>query len=212
MDFDLQALRGQDRYKLLTALVIPRPIAWISTWGENGIANCAPFSFFNLVSDDPPLCAIGINARHDGQIKDTVRNIRHGREFVLNLVDEALARPMRVTGHEFAGDVSEFAMAGLTPVSATKVRQPRIAEAAASLECVVNRLIAINERQELVIGEVVHLHVKEGVVDPATLRVSEENYRPIGRLYGNRYCTTRDRFDLPADLPPLPASAPKGDA
>lgn len=209
MDFALQDLRRAERYKLLTGLVIPRPIAWISTWSENGVANCAPFSFFNLVSEDPPLCAIGINARSDGKLKDTLCNIRRTGEFVLNLVDEAMARPMRVTGHEVPGDVSEFDLAGLTPVAATRVGHPRIAQAAASLECVVNRLVAINAGQELVIGEIVHLHARDGIIDPATLRISEDRYLPIGRLFGNRYCTTRDRFDLPADLPAAKAAGPQ---
>lgn len=200
-------MRRADRYKVLTALVIPRPIAWISSWNENGVANCAPFSFFNLVSAEPPLCAIGINARSDGQTKDTLCNIRRTGEFVLNLVDEAMAKPMRITGHEVPGEVSEFTLAGLTPQPATRVSQPRIAEAAASLECVVNRLVAINSEQELVIGEIIHLHSREGIIDPASLRVSDAAYLPIGRLYGNRYCTTRDRFDL---APELPAAPPVG--
>ena len=204
MECDLKDLRRAERYKLLTGLVIPRPIAWISTWSDNGIANCAPFSFFNLVSEDPPLCAIGINTRADGHLKDTLRNIRRTGEFVLNLVDEAMAKPMRVTGHEFPGEVSEFDQAGLTPVAATRVASPRIAQAAASLECVVNRLVGINSSQEIVIGEIVHLHARDGMIDPATLRIDEDSYWPIGRLFGNRYCTTRDRFDLPpvAGLPP----------
>jgi len=195
-------LRRSDRYKLLTGLVIPRPIAWISTWSEEGIANCAPFSLFNLVSEDPPLCAIGINARSDGLLKDTLRNIRRTRELVLNLVDEAMAAPMRITGHEFAHDVSEFELAGLTTVPATRVAHPRISQAAASLECVVDPLVSINAAQEIVIGEIIHLHTRDGIIDPATLRIAEGLYQPIGRLYGNRYCTTRDHFDLPAELLP----------
>jgi flavin reductase (DIM6/NTAB) family NADH-FMN oxidoreductase RutF len=201
MEFTLGSLRRQDRYKLLTALVIPRPIAWISTWSENGVANCAPFSFFNLVSSEPPLCAIGINTRTDGTLKDTLRNIRRTSEFVLNLVDEPTALRMRITGHEFPGDVSEFEQADLTPAAASKVAHPRVAEAAVSLECVVNRLIEINDEQEIVLAEIVHLHAREGIVEPRTLRVSEESYRPIARLFGNRYCTTRDRFNLPGDMP-----------
>ena len=201
MEFELKDLLHPDRYKLLTGLVIPRPIAWISTWSENSVANCAPYSFFNLVSVDPPLCAIGINTRSDGQLKDTLRNIRRTGEFVLNLVDEQMAKPMRISGHEFSSDVSEFEMAGLTPVAASRVKHPRIAQAAASFECVVNRLVAVSGTQEIVIGEIVHLHTRDGIVDPATLRISEDRYQPIGRLYGNRYCTTRERFDLPAELP-----------
>ncbi|MEY2619439.1 MAG: hypothetical protein RL522_2441 [Pseudomonadota bacterium] len=196
MDLPLGTLDTDTRYKILAGLVVPRPIAWISTYSEDGTANCAPFSFFNLVSADPPLCAIGINRRSDGQLKDSIRNIQRTGEFVLNLVDEAMARPMRITGAEVPTDVSEFTQAGLDPVPATKVGHPRIAQAAASLECVVERVIEINQNQHIVIGEVVHLHARDGLIDPRTLRISEDHYHPIGRLHGNRYCTTRDRFDL----------------
>lgn len=201
MDFALNTLRPADRYKLLIGLVIPRPIAWISTWSESGVANCAPFSFFNLVSESPPLCAIGINTRSDGRLKHTLGNIRRTGEFVLNLVDEAMAGAMRVTAHEFPEEVSEFEQAGLTPIAASQVQHPRIEQAAASFECVVDRLISINSKQEIVIGEIVHVHARDGIIDPTTLRISEKHYLPIGRLFGTRYCTTRDRFDLSGDLP-----------
>lgn len=196
MNVSLTDLPHDVTYKLLAGLVIPRPIAWISSWSDNGVANCAPFSFFNLVSADPPMCAIGINARSTGKIKDTVLNIRRSGEFVLNLVDEANAKAMRITGDDTPREVSEFERSGLTPVPSAKVAQPRILEAAASLECVVDRLIAIHERQEIVLAKIVHLHTREGIVDEATMRISEQAYWPIGRLYGNKYCTTRDRFEL----------------
>jgi flavin reductase (DIM6/NTAB) family NADH-FMN oxidoreductase RutF len=196
MEFAIGDLKTDDRYKVLSALVVPRPIAWISTWSEDGTANCAPFSFFNLVSSDLILCAIGINRRSDGQLKDTLRNIQRTSEFVLNLVDEPMARAMRITGHEFPPDVSEFEKAALTPTSAARVSHPRIVQAAASLECVVERVLEINERQHIVIAEVVYLHARDGIIDPRTLRISEDHYHPIGRLAGSRYCTTRDRFDL----------------
>ena len=202
MDINLTDLPGADCYKLLSALIIPRPIAWVSTLGESGVANCAPFSFFNLVSGDPPLCIIGINARADGSLKDTLLNIRRTKEFVLNLVDEDLAKAMRVTGNEFPDHVSEFEQAGLTPAPSVRVRHPRIAQAPASLECVVNRLIPIHAGQELILADIVHLHAREGIIDPATLRTSLAEYRPIGRLFASHYCTTRERFDLPGEVPP----------
>ena len=196
MNVSLTDLSHDTAYKLLAGLVIPRPIAWISSWSDDGIANCAPFSFFNLVSADPPMCAIGINARASGKIKDTVVNIRRSGEFVLNLVDEQNAKAMRITGDDTPRDISEFQRAGLTPVPSVKVGQPRIQEAAASFECVVHQLIAINERQELVLGRIVHLHTRDGIVDEKTMRISEQAYSPVGRLYGNQYCTTKDRFEL----------------
>jgi len=201
MDLKLADLPALERYKLLIGLVIPRPIAWISTWSENGVANCAPFSFFNVFSEDPPLCVIGINPRRDGAMKHSLKNIRRTQEFVVNLVDEATANAMHVSSFEFPEDVSEFEKAGLTTAPAKMVKHPRIAEAAASLECRVERILEISGTRELVLGEILLVHAREGIIDPNTKRISEQHYRPIGRLFADRYCTTRQRFDLPGELP-----------
>ena len=165
------------------------------------MANCAPFSFFNVFSEDPPLCVIGINPRSDGAMKHSLKNIRRTREFVVNLVDEATANAMHISSHEFGEEESEFQKAGLTEAPATLVQHPRIAQAAASLECRVERLIEVSGTRELVIGEMLVVHARDGIIDPANKRISEELYRPIGRLFANRYCTTRQRFDLPGKLP-----------
>jgi flavin reductase (DIM6/NTAB) family NADH-FMN oxidoreductase RutF len=201
MDLRLADLPPLERYKLLIGLVIPRPIAWISTWSENGVANCAPFSFFNVFSEDPPLCVIGINPRSDGQIKHSLKNIRRTKEFVVNLVDEDTANAMHLSSKEFPEDVSEFSETGLTPVPALTVKHPRIAQAAACLECKLDRLIVISGTRELVLGEIQLVHARDGIIDPQTKRISEKNYRPIGRLFADRYCTTRERFNLPGKLP-----------
>lgn len=201
MDLKLAELPALERYKLLIGLVIPRPIAWISTRSANGVANCAPFSFFNVFSEDPPLCVLGMNWRSDGEMKHSLKNIRRTGEFVVNLVDEATANAMHVTSYEFAEDESEFEKTGLTEAPAALVQHPRIAEAAACLECRVFRLIEISETRTLVLGEILLVHAREGIIDPKTKRISEAHYRPIGRLFANRYCTTRQRFDLPGELP-----------
>lgn len=201
MDLELARLPALERYKLLIGLVIPRPIAWISTWSENGVANCAPFSFFNVFSEEPPLCVIGINPRRDGAMKHSLKNIRRTRQFVVNLVDEATANAMHVSSFEFPEDVSEFEKAGLTTAPAKMVKHPRIAEAAACLECSVERILEISGTRELVLGEILMVHARDGIIDPQTKRISEQHYRPIGRLFADRYCTTRQRFDLPGELP-----------
>jgi flavin reductase (DIM6/NTAB) family NADH-FMN oxidoreductase RutF len=203
MELDLASLPRLERYKLLIGLVIPRPIGWVSTWNENGIANCAPFSFFNCISEDPPLCILSFNRRADGAMKHTLKNIHRTGEYVVNLVDESTANAMHVSSYEFPETESEFAKTGVTPVPGVKVKHPRIAEAAASFECRVERRIEFGPERELVIGEILHLHAREGIVDPVTKRVSEEHYRPVGRLFANRYCTTRQRFNLPGELPPV---------
>jgi flavin reductase (DIM6/NTAB) family NADH-FMN oxidoreductase RutF len=201
MDLELAKLPLLERYKLLIGLVIPRPIGWVSTWSENGVANCAPFSFFNAISEDPPLCILSFNRRSDGAMKHTLKNIRRTGEYVVNLADESTANAMHASSFELPEAESEFTANGLTPVPAVKVKHPRIAEAAASLECRVERRIEFGPERELVIGEILLVHAREGIIDPQTKRISEENYRPIGRLFGNRYCTTRQRFNLPGDLP-----------
>jgi flavin reductase (DIM6/NTAB) family NADH-FMN oxidoreductase RutF len=188
------------RYKLFIGLVYPRPIALVSTINANGVLNAAPFSFFNVVSDDPPLVMLSINRRSDGTMKDTVKNIRRTGEFVVNLVDESIANGMVAAGQELPETESEFSAARFTPATAVVVTPPRIAEAPASLECRLYQRIEFGSGREIILGEVVHVHVRDGLLDPATWRVSEE-YCPIGRLYGDRYCTTRQRFDLPGPLP-----------
>jgi flavin reductase (DIM6/NTAB) family NADH-FMN oxidoreductase RutF len=206
MDLELAQLPALERYKLLIGLVIPRPIAWVSTWSENGVANCAPFSFFNVISEDPPLCIISFNWRSDGTIKHTLKNIRRTGEFVVNLADESTAKVMHLTGTEIPEAESEFAKFGLTPVPAKAVKHPRIAEAAASFECRLERRINFGPEREMVVGEILVVHARDGIIDPVTKRISEELYRPIGRLFANRYCTTGERFDLSGALPPGEAS------
>jgi flavin reductase (DIM6/NTAB) family NADH-FMN oxidoreductase RutF len=201
MDLRLAELPPLERYKLLIGLVIPRPIAWVSTSNENGVANCAPFSFFNVFSEEPPLCLVSFNRRSDGQMKHTLKNIRRTGEFVVNLADESTAEAMHVSSYEIPEEESEFEKAGLTPVPALLVRHPRIAEAAASLECKVERRIEFGAEREVVIGEILLVHAREGIIDPATKRVSEAHYKPVGRLFASRYCTTRERFNLPGPLP-----------
>ncbi len=204
MDLELARLPALERYKLLIGLVVPRPIAWVSTWSENGVANCAPFSFFNVISEEPPLCILSFNRRSDGAMKHTLKNIRRTGEFVVNLVEEGTAEAMHASSAELPESESEFAKSGLTPVPAKTVKHPRIGEAAAALECKVERRIEFGPERELVVGEILLIHAREGVIDPKTKRISEALYRPIGRLYASRYCTTRQRFDLPGGLPELP--------
>ena len=202
MDLELAQLPPLERYKLLIGLVIPRPVAWISTYSENGVANCAPFSFFNVISEDPPLCIISFNWRSDGTIKHSLKNIRRTSEFVVNLADEGTAKAMHLTGTEIPEAESEFAKYGLTPVPAKLVKHPRIAEAAASFECRLERRINFGPEREMVVGEILIVHARDGIIDPSTKRISEDLYRPVGRLFADRYCTTRERFNLPGTPPP----------
>jgi len=201
MDLALADLTALERYKLLVGLVFPRPIAWISTVNEAGVNNCAPYSFFNVFSEDPPLLMVSFGPRQDGAEKHSLKNIRRTGEFVVNLVEEATANAMHASSAEIPEDESEFELAGLTPLPAQLVSHPRIAEASVCFECRVYRHIEISPARVFVIGEILLVHAREGVIDPRTMRVSEAAYRPVGRLFASRYCTTRQRFNLPGELP-----------
>ena len=190
-------LTPAQRYKLLTAFIIPRPIAWVTTIGPTGVVNAAPFSFFNVFAEDPPVVMIGFNRRPDGGLKDTVRNIEASGEWVVNIADEPLAEAMHRTSGLFPADVSEAEAEGLALEKSIVVAPPRIRDAPFSLECKTMQTIEIGTERRLVIGEGLHLHMRDDLIDTATWRVRDEKYFPIGRLFGDRYVRTRDRLNFP---------------
>jgi flavin reductase (DIM6/NTAB) family NADH-FMN oxidoreductase RutF len=194
MELELAALDVHSRYKLLVALVVPRPIAFVSTRGRNGVDNAAPFSFFNLVGDDPPVVVVSIDRRGDGTVKDSARNILDTGELVVNMVDEALLGRMHHASEEFAQGESEFDACGLGRAPCKVVAAPRIAESPASLECRLHTHIPFAKR-DLLVAESVWLHLRDGLVDGDTLRV-DPAYAPIGRLYANLYARSTDRMAL----------------
>ncbi len=182
-------------YKILCSLVIPRPIALVSSLGPGGAVNAAPFSFFNVFSEAPPLIVLGLQHKADHGPKDTTRNIAAHGEFVVNMVDEALADAMNLCATDFPAEISEVASAGLTTAPSTTIRTPRIAEAPAALECVRELSLAFGPQRELLIGKVTHVHVREDVMDEG-FNVDIARYQPVGRLFGNSYSRQRDVFSL----------------
>ena len=183
-----------DNYKLLTNLVVPRPIAWVTSLSAAGVVNLAPFSFFNAVGADPLYLVVSIGRRDDGTPKDTVRNIETGQGFVVNLVTEELLGAMNVSAVEFPPDRSELEASGLDVAPSARVQAPRLAAAQVSLECKLDRTIALGTNT-LVIGEVVMFHVADRLVDD---RLRIHGFEPLGRLGSpSVYCRTTDRFDLP---------------
>jgi flavin reductase (DIM6/NTAB) family NADH-FMN oxidoreductase RutF len=194
--FDFTATPRGDRYKLLTGLVVPRPIALVTTVSREGVVNTAPYSFFNVFSEDPPTVVIGIDSRDDGSMKDSSRNARETGTFAVNLVDEALALSMNDCAVDFPPDVSETGTLGLPLQDGIHVPVPHLAAAPAVLECRKMMMINIGLRRELLIGEVVGVLMRPGIVDPATLRVDFNVYKPVGRLVGSLYARQHDRFAL----------------
>lgn len=188
----MNAIDSLEVYRLLTGVIIPRPIAWISTLGEGGVINIAPFSYFNIMGADPPIVAIGIGNRRDGSPKDTAANILRNDDFVINLVDEAVAPAMNITAIDFPLGTSELTEANLTAEPSRQVSTPRVAEARIHLECRLEKALEIGANR-IILGRVLHVHVR----DVDTL----ENWNPIGRLNGGGWYTrTTERFDMPRIL------------
>jgi len=195
--FDFSALSPRDRYKLLIGTVIPRPIAFVTTIDEKGRVNAAPFSFFNVLSADPAILAIGVENHADMRFKDTGHNIRMTEEFTVNIVDDALVDGMNVCAVPFSPEVDELAAAGLTAVPGTHVGCPRIGEAPASLECRRYMTLEVGKSREIILGLVLGCFVREGAVNPLTKHVDQRKMDAIGRLGGHGYSRIRDQFDLP---------------
>lgn len=195
--FSFRDLTERQRYKLLIGTVVPRPIALVTTVDPDGRVNAAPYSFFNCLSADPAIVALGVENRGDMNFKDTARNVRMTEEFTVNIVSTAIVEAMNVCAVPFAPGIDELAAAGLTPVPGTHVRCPWIAEAPAALECRRYITFAVGRSREIIMGEVVAMHLRESIVDPEKFYVDAEGLDAVGRMGGHGYCTTRDRFDLP---------------
>ena len=196
MELDLEGEHATRSYAVLVSLVVPRPIAWVTTINAEGHINAAPFSFFNVLGSKPPIVGICPGDREDGMPKDTARNIRLTHEFVVNLVDEDVAEPMNCTAASVPYGTNELERAGLTTRDSSVVRPPRIAESPASLECKEWGTLQIGDNR-LIIGLVRRIHVRDELIDPQTLRIRSELLYSIGRLAAPHwYCRTRDRFEM----------------
>jgi len=194
MQIDPATHSHADNYKLMTNLVVPRPIAWVSTISQAGLINLAPFSFFNAVASDPPYVVVSIGRRDNGTAKDTATNIAENGEFVVNLVSESLLMAMNISAADFPPDRSELEAVGLVAEPSVRIGPPRVAAAQASLECKLLRSIALGTNT-LFIGEVVMFHVADALVGP---HLHLDGFAPIGRMGSpSVYCRTVDRFEVP---------------
>jgi flavin reductase (DIM6/NTAB) family NADH-FMN oxidoreductase RutF len=181
--------QGREFYFMMTALVIPRPIGWVSTISAAGVSNVAPYSYFNMMGNDPPYVAFASTG-----VKDSLRNLREVPQFVANIVTMHVLEQMNFTSADFPRDESEFGWAGLTPVPSARVKPFRVAEARAHIECEVREIIT-DHNTNIVLGRIVHTHVdksvwKEGRVDPRLLD-------PVCRLSGAAYAQLGDIVTVP---------------
>jgi flavin reductase (DIM6/NTAB) family NADH-FMN oxidoreductase RutF len=180
MDYVPDDLTQRERYKVLTGFVLPRPIAWVTSVSESGIVNAAPFSFFNVFCEDPPLCVFAINNRPNGEPKDTLVNIRRSGEFVVNLADEPLARAMHETSGDFPPEIGEPNHLGLKLAPSRKVAVPRLADTPWAMECKTWKMIDVNGDRQLIMGEGVSFYIRDELWDTETMRVRMERYHPVG--------------------------------
>ncbi|WP_404477178.1 flavin reductase family protein [Novosphingobium sp. BL-52-GroH] len=193
VDFD--AIGAYQRYKLMASLIVPRPIALVTTINAQGVVNAAPFSMFAMLGEDPPLVMISINRLKDDALKDTAANILESREFVVHMADEAIAAQMHDCGTTLPPDRSELDLVGFHAVPSTSVCPPRIAEAPVAFECRLWEKIETDSRF-IFLGRILHLHAREGLIDTELWRVNLQDYFPVGRFGASFYTRTRDRFAL----------------
>ncbi|EJL49050.1 conserved protein of DIM6/NTAB family [Rhizobium sp. CF122] len=196
VSFDFEMLTERERYKLMIGTIIPRPIALVTTVDEHGRINAAPFSFFNCLSADPPILALGVENNPDMSFKDTGHNIRMTEVFTVNIVSFAIAEAMHVCGSKYPRGVDELKEAGLTAMPGQKVASPWIAEAPAAFECRRHVTLELGKSRQIIMGEIVYAHYRDGVVDPDRLRVDPAEIDAIARLGGDTCSTIRDRFEM----------------
>ena len=197
MQITLADLSPSQRYHITSSLVVPRPIAWITTLNEDGSVNAAPFSYFQLMGENPPLCVLGIGRRSDGSPKDTLGNIRRAREFVINLVTEENAGLMNLCATDFPCGMSEVTTLKLATEPSSVVKPPRLAVSPANFEAREVQTLLIGGNQ-IVMGELLVVHVRDEFIDPKTLRIRTDDMHMVGRLQGGGggYTRTRDRFEI----------------
>jgi len=185
-------------YKLMIGAIVPRPIAFVSTLSLEGVRNLAAFSFFTAISANPPAVCFSPMVPGSGRgQKDTLRNAAATKEFVVNIVSEDFAERMNLTAPEFPPEVDEFEVSGLTPAPSDLVRPPRVAESRISMECKLIEIVSVSAKPlggSLVIGEVLRFHVAEGMME--NFRIDPDKLKPIGRMAGNTYVRTTDRFEM----------------
>lgn len=198
MQLTLSELSAAQRYHVLSSLIVPRPIAWVTTLNEDGSVNAAPFSYFQIMGDSPPLVVLGIGKRPGGVAKDSFRNLRRTREFVINIVTEANAGAMSQCATDFPPGTSEVSAIGLATEPSAMVKPPRLTIAPAHLEARELQTLLIGHNQ-VIMAELLMVHLRDEFIDAETLQVRTEKMGIIGRMQGGDaggYTRTQDTFHI----------------
>ena len=183
--------------RVLTGVVVPRPIAFVSTMSKDGFVNLAPYSFFNAVAYDPPTIVFSSSRNVGDKKKDTLAHIEETGEFVVNVVVDDIAEAMNRTAAEYPTNVTEFDIAGLTAVPSHKIKPPRVAESPVNMECQLQQIVSLgsgSHQHGLVIGQIILMHIRDDIINGH--RINHNNLKPTGRLAGNMYCHTSDTFEM----------------
>ena len=198
MQFDIQNTESSALYKLLTGTVIPRPIAWVATIDDNGIDNLAPFSFFNVVSEDPPHIMFS-TVRTGNKNKDTLNNILANLQFVVNLVTEDVVEQMNTTSQSVAADVNEFDLANVTPIESIYIKPKRVKESLVQFECEMVHHYFIEKHQNggacIIIGKIITMHIDDSIL-MENHKIDLEKYKPVARLAGSNYSKLGEIFSI----------------
>ena len=183
--------------RVLTGVVVPRQIAFVSTMSKDGLVNLAPYSFFNAVAYDPPTIVFSSSRNAGDKKKDTLAHIEETGEFVVNVVVDNIAEAMNQTAAEYPTDVTEFDIAWLTAVPSNKIKPPRVAESPVNMECQLQQIVSLgsgSHQHGLVIGQIILMHIRDDIINGH--RINHNNLKPTGRLAGNMYCHTSDTFEM----------------
>jgi flavin reductase (DIM6/NTAB) family NADH-FMN oxidoreductase RutF len=202
-EVDFQQISSYQRYKLMASLIVPRPIALVTTLGKNGVVNAAPFSMFNMLGEDPPILMLSINRLTDGRLKDTAANILESREFAVHLTDEPMAKQMHACGEALPAHLSE-----LTATPSQTIRPPRIVQAPVAFECVLHETLETDSRY-IFIGRIQWMAARDGLIDTQAWRVNLRDYHPVARFGASFYTTSRERFAI-EDGPGQPPATSTG--
>ena len=197
MKIDPTDLDYRSSHELIRGVIVPRPIAFVSTIGEDGVFNVAPFSCFALICMKPVLLCVSISWKRDGQKKDTLKNIEFSKDFIVNIVDETLAEAMNQASAEYPSNVDEFKEVGLTPVKGDIVKAPMVAESPVNMECRLAQILEFGEaprKTSFIIGEVLRVHIKDELYVSGEIPIYK--LRAIGRLGADLYCRTTDIFEI----------------
>ena len=198
MQFDTNQTESKTLYKLLTGTIIPRPIGWIATVDENGVNNLAPFSYFNMLGDDPPHVMFSTR-RDNNNNKDTLNNVLKNKQFVVNMVTENIVEQMNTTSQSVAPEIDEFELAGVTPIPSVTVKPMRVKESLVHFECeMVHHYFLENHKSGgacVVIGRLLWIHIDDSIL-MENERINLDVYKPVARLAGSNYAKLGELFSI----------------